>query len=67
MTRDAKESLTALGAVSAAVGAGFLFLLLIPNDMEIPRSVLWAGFGVNTAILVGHILRRWRRPVEKPE
>jgi protein-S-isoprenylcysteine O-methyltransferase Ste14 len=67
MTRDAKESLTALGAVLAAVCLGFLFLLLIPEDMELPRWMWWAGFGLNTAILVVHILRRRRRPAERPE
>lgn len=67
MTRDAKESLTALGAVLAFVGLGFLILLLIPNDTEIPRWVLWVGFGVNAAMLVRHILMRWRELVEKRE
>jgi len=66
VTGDAKESLAALGTVLAIVGLACV-LLLIPNDLEIPRWVLWAGFATNAAILVGHIVRRRRRPVEKAE
>jgi Na+-driven multidrug efflux pump len=67
MTRDAKESLTALATVSSFVGLFCLALMLIPNDMEIPRWVLWIGFGANTALLTVAAVRRWRKPVEKPE
>jgi hypothetical protein len=67
VTRDGKESLTALGAVLAFVGFFCLAMMLIPNDLEIPRWALWVGFGGNTAILIGHAVRRSRSPVEKPE
>ena len=67
MTRDAKESLTALVAVSSFVGLFCLALLLTPNDMEIPRWVPWIGVGANAALLIGGIVRRRRKSVEEPE
>ena len=60
MTRDAKESLTALVAVSSAVGIFCLALLIIPNDLHIPRWVTWVGAGVGVVALAGHLARRLR-------
>lgn len=67
MTRDAKESLTALGAVFAFLGVGVLVLLLLPDDIKIPRWIWWTGFAANTAILIGLFLRRRRMRREKPD
>lgn len=67
MTRDAKDSLTALAVVSSFAGFFCLALLLIPNDLEIPRWVTQIGFGVSAAcLIVGTALRR-RQPMGKPE
>jgi hypothetical protein len=59
VTRDAKESLTALIGVSFFIGMFCLSLWLIPQDMEIPRWVPLAGFGFNLFMLVGAIV--WHR------
>ena len=67
MTKDVRESLTALVAVSLFVGLFCLAMLLIPNDMEIPAWVMWIGGGVNAAILMRQILRRLGKPAERPE
>jgi hypothetical protein len=66
MTRDAKESLTALGAVLAVTGFACLWLLLTPEDMEIPNWVLWAGLGINIATVIHHVVKRRRSSSEKP-
>jgi hypothetical protein len=60
VTRDAKESLTALVAVSSYVGIFCLALLIIPNDLDIPRWVTWVGAGVAFVVLAGHLARRLR-------
>jgi hypothetical protein len=67
VTRDAKESITALIAVSSFVGIFCLALLIIPNDLHIPRWVTWVGAGVSFILLVSNIVRQLRKPVEKPE
>jgi hypothetical protein len=59
MTRDAKESLAALVAVSLVVAVVFL-LPLILEGVRIPRWVPAAGFGLNLVILAGHMIRRRR-------
>jgi hypothetical protein len=68
MTKDAKESLTALLAVTLLFGVLWLLPLLL-KDVEIPGWVQPVGFGLNILMLVGLILwrRRARRVSEKPE
>ena len=66
MTRDAKESLTALVAVSSFVGIFCLALLIVPNDLHIPRWVTWAGASVSFILLAGNIVRRLRKSRAKP-
>ena len=67
MTRGAKESLTALVAVSSFVGLFCLYLLLVPNDVEIPRWAIWVGLGINIALLSGALVRRFHKPEGTPE
>lgn len=61
MTRDAKESLTALVAVSL-VFAVVILLRVILKDVRLPRWLPAAGLALNAAILVGDIIRRRRTP-----
>ena len=67
MTRDAKESLTALVAVSGAVGLFCVVLLLIPDGLQIPRWVSWIGAGVSFIILAISLVRRHLGQMEKAE
>jgi hypothetical protein len=61
MTRDTKESLTALVAVSL-VFAVVILLPVILEDVRLPRWLPAAGLALNAAILVGHSIRRRRPP-----
>ena len=67
MTKDAKESLTALVGVSSFVGLFCFALWLIPNDLQLPQWVPLVAFGLNLAMFVGGIAWRRRKPVGKPE
>ena len=59
MTRDAKESLTALAAVLFIFGAMWLIPLVL-NDVYIPRWVQPVGFGLQIALLIFVLMRRRR-------
>jgi hypothetical protein len=56
-----------LVGVSSFIGVFCLALWLIPNDLEISRWTPFAAFGLNLAMLIGGIVWRRRKPVEKPE
>ncbi|WP_395612651.1 hypothetical protein [Allosphingosinicella sp.] len=67
MTRDVRESLTALIAVLFLFAAMWLIPLAL-DGVEIPKWVQPVGFGLQVVILVALIVQRRRhKPVEKPE
>lgn len=67
MSRDAQESLTALVGVLFLVGVLWLIPLAL-RDVDIPRWVPLAGFGLQIVTLVALIIRRQRRNAdERPE
>jgi hypothetical protein len=61
MTRDVRESLTALAAVSVIFALIYL-LPVILKGARLPWWLLEAGLMLPVAIVAGHIIRRRRTP-----
>ena len=61
MTRDARESLTALVAVSLFVALIFLLPSML-DGVRVPRWLPVASLALSLAILAGHLIRRRRTP-----
>jgi hypothetical protein len=66
VTEDAKQSLTALAALSALVGVFCVAQWLIPEDLEIPRWLPFAAFALNLLMLAWMMARRRRERAEEP-
>ncbi|HYI47897.1 MAG TPA: hypothetical protein VEX35_05470 [Allosphingosinicella sp.] len=66
MTRQARESFTALIAVLFIFGVLWLLPLLL-KDVVIPRWALLLGLGLQIAIVIGAVIRRRDKPAESPE
>jgi hypothetical protein len=59
MTRDAKESLTALAVVSLVFAVAYLSPVIL-NGVRLPWWVAGAALTLNVFILAGQIIRRGR-------